>query len=118
MTTSGRQLLVDEPVPHVQRLTRNRPEKRNALDNTLRGAIFEALRAADVDAAVRVSVIRGAGHCFSAGYDLSADLTADRPYPTTGGEHRAMEIKKNLGRVLEERDAPFGDYRGRQGSSA
>ena len=64
----------------------NRPEKRNALDNTLRGAIFEALRAADVDANVRVSVIRGAGPCFSAGYDLSADLTVDRPYPTTGGD--------------------------------
>ena len=86
MTTSGRHLLIDEPVPHVRRLTLNRPEKRNALDNALRGAIFEALRAADGAADVRVTVIRGAGPCFSAGYDLAADLTADRPYATAGGD--------------------------------
>ena len=48
MTTSGRHLLIDEPVPHVRRLTLDRPE-----------------------------------------------------------------IKKNLGRLLEERDRPFGDDRGR-----
>ena len=47
MTTSGRHLLIDEPVPHVRRLTLDRPEKRNALDKALRGAIFEALRASD-----------------------------------------------------------------------
>ena len=86
MTTSGHDLKVDEPIPHVRRLTLNRPEKRNALNNALRGAIFEALRAADGDDAIRVSVIRGAGSCFSAGYDLAADLTADRPYPTSGGD--------------------------------
>ena len=86
MTTSGRHLLIDEPVPHVRRLTLNRPEKRNALDNALRGAIFEALRAADGAAEVRVTVIRGGGPCFSAGYDLAADLTADRPYATAGGD--------------------------------
>ena len=85
MTTNDA-LVIDEPVPHVRRLTLNRPEKRNALDNALRGAIFTALRAADADAAVRVSVIRGAGSCFSAGYDLRADLTSDRPYPTAAGD--------------------------------
>jgi enoyl-CoA hydratase len=86
VSTQGRHLLVDEPAPHVRRLTLNRPEKRNALDNRLRGLIFEALRAADTDAAVRVTILRGAGPCFSAGYDLGADLTADRPYPTAGGD--------------------------------
>jgi len=82
---SGR-LLIDEPRPHVRRLTLNRPEKRNALDNPLRGEIFEALRAADADADARVTIIRGAGSCFSAGYDLGADLTAERPYPTAPGD--------------------------------
>ncbi len=79
-------LLVDEPRPLVRRLTLNRPEKRNALNNVLRGEIFDALRAADRDESVRVSIVRGAGTCFSAGYDLSADLTEDRPYASAGGD--------------------------------
>jgi enoyl-CoA hydratase len=86
VTTDGHHLLVDEPLPHVRRLTLNRPEKRNALNNALRGDLFAALRAADGDAGVRVTIIRGTGPCFSAGYDLSADLSADRPYPTAGGD--------------------------------
>jgi enoyl-CoA hydratase len=86
VSTEVRRLLIDDPQPHVRRLTLNRPEKRNALDNALRGAVFEALRAADADADVRVTILRGAGPCFSAGYDLAADLTADRPYPTAAGD--------------------------------
>jgi enoyl-CoA hydratase len=86
VSTEVRRLLIDDPQPHVRRLTLNRSEKRNALDNALRGAVFEALRAADADGDVRVTILRGAGPCFSAGYDLAADLTADRPYPTAAGD--------------------------------
>jgi enoyl-CoA hydratase len=64
-------LLIDNPAPHVRRLTLNRPEKRNALSNELRGELFAALDAADVDPEVRVTIIRGAGSCFSSGYDLA-----------------------------------------------
>ncbi|HKC05420.1 MAG TPA: enoyl-CoA hydratase-related protein, partial [Methylomirabilota bacterium] len=64
-------LLTDDPRPGVRRLTLNRPEKRNALSNELRGAILDALRTADADPAVRVSILRGAGPAFSSGYDLS-----------------------------------------------
>ena len=42
-------ILVDDPAPNVRRITLNRPEKRNALNNSLRGEIFEALREADQD---------------------------------------------------------------------
>jgi enoyl-CoA hydratase len=65
-------LLVDEPAPLVRRLTLNRPEKRNALNDALRGALFDALRAGDRDRDVRVMIVRGGGSCFSAGYDLGA----------------------------------------------
>jgi enoyl-CoA hydratase len=78
-------LLLDDPRPGVRRLTLNRPEKRNALSNELRGAILDALKAADADPAVRVSVLRGAGPAFSSGYDLSADLTVGQPYYSPGG---------------------------------
>ena len=68
-------LLVDEPLEKVRRLTLNRPHKRNALNDRLRGALFDALRAADRDPDVSVVIIRGAGTCFSAGYDLGSRNT-------------------------------------------
>ena len=79
-------IVVDSPRPGVRRVTLNRPEKRNALSNELRGELFDALRRADADETVRVSIVRGAGVCFSAGYDLGADLTRGRPYPTAAGD--------------------------------
>ena len=78
-------ILVDEPRPLVRRLTLNRPEKRNPLSNELRTQLFDALEAADVDESVRVTVIRGAGPCFSAGYDLASDVTEGQPFYTAGG---------------------------------
>jgi enoyl-CoA hydratase len=78
-------VLVDDPRPDVRRLTLNRPEKRNAMDNVLRSELFAALEAADRDHTVHVTILRGAGSCFSAGYDLSSDLSADRPYHTPDG---------------------------------
>ena len=66
-------ILIDNPAPFVRRLTLNRPEKRNALSNALRGELFAALEAGDRDPDVRVTILRGAGPCFSAGYDLSRD---------------------------------------------
>jgi len=72
-------LLVDDPLPLVRRLTLNRPEKRNALDDALRGALFDELRRADRDRNVSVIIIRGAGPAFCAGYDLgSANTDVER----------------------------------------
>ena len=78
-------LLADTPLPGVRRLTLNRPDKRNALNNALRGALFDALEANDRDPDVRVSIVRGAGPAFCAGYDLSADNRAGQPYHTADG---------------------------------
>jgi enoyl-CoA hydratase len=64
-------LLIDMPRPKVRRFTLNRPEKRNALNDALRGALFDALRAGDRARDVSVMIICGAGSSFSAGYDLS-----------------------------------------------
>jgi enoyl-CoA hydratase len=76
-------LLIDDPRPCVRRLTLNRPEKRNALSNELRSKIFAALETADRDESVRVTIVRGAGSCFSAGYDLSADAAHQKlPFHT------------------------------------
>jgi enoyl-CoA hydratase len=79
-------VLIDLPRPHVRRLTLNRPDKRNALSNDLRRDLFAALEAADRDPEVRVIVIRGAGTCFSAGYDLSPEGSKQKlPFHTASG---------------------------------
>jgi len=78
-------ILVDTPLPGVRRITLNRPEKRNALNNRLRGEIFATLEAHDRDPEVKLTIIRGAGAAFSSGYDLSANNTLEQPYHTAGG---------------------------------
>ena len=79
-------VLVDRPAEHVQRITLNRPDKRNALNNEVRTRLFEALQQGDRDPEVRVSIVRGAGSCFSAGYDLSANQMEGQPYFTAWGD--------------------------------
>lgn len=75
-------LLTDDPAPHVRRITLNRPAKRNALSNALRAEIFQALEDGDRDPEVRVMILRGAGPCFSAGYDLAG--VGELPWHTAG----------------------------------
>ena len=79
-------VLVDRPAGFVQRLTLTRPEKRNALNNALRAELFAALQAGDADPEIRVTVLRGAGKCFSAGYDLGSNSAEGQPYFTSGGD--------------------------------
>ncbi len=80
-------VLIDDPAPHVRRLTLNRPEKRNALNHPLRGELVAALQAADLDDAVHVTIVRGAGSSFSAGYDLGGGNEGhDYPHFTAPGE--------------------------------
>ncbi len=79
-------ILVDEPAPRVRRVTLNRPEKRNAIHNGMRGELIAALQEHDRDAEVSVTIVRGAGVCFSSGYDLKSDLAADQPYYTASGD--------------------------------
>jgi methylglutaconyl-CoA hydratase len=56
----------------VARITLNRPEKRNALNEAMLAELKAALRQASNDAAVRVAVITGAGQDFCSGADLAA----------------------------------------------
>ena len=80
-------IAVDDPAPRVRRITLNRPEKRNAINNGMRTELIAALEANDVDDAVHVTIIRGAGQCFSSGYDLKPGaLAGPRPYYTAGGD--------------------------------
>ena len=80
-------ILVDTPAEHVRRITLNRPEKRNAISTPLRVAFLEQLRAHDADADVRVTIVRGAGPCFSSGYDLGQGSLMDgSPFYSAPGD--------------------------------
>jgi len=54
----------------IARITLNRPEKRNALNDDLIAAIKDALRCADRNESVRAVILTGAGADFCSGVDL------------------------------------------------
>jgi methylglutaconyl-CoA hydratase len=77
-------------------ITLNRPEKRNALSSELIELLHQTLEHADIDADVRVVVIRGAGKDFCAGADLDELLaSADR----TLAENESSALR--LGEIFE-----------------
>ena len=80
-------IAIDTPGEHLRRITLDRPEKRNAISTPMRVELLDALRAHDTDPDVRVTIIRGAGPCFSAGYDLGgAPLMEDAPFYSAPGD--------------------------------
>jgi enoyl-CoA hydratase len=62
----------DRTNPRIARITLNRPERLNAIDERMPGEIRRAVEAANADDAVHVIVLAGAGRAFCAGYDLQA----------------------------------------------
>src|SRR5262245_66266977 len=54
----------------IARITLNRPEVLNAIDDDLPRELAAAVARADADEAVHVIVLSGAGRAFCAGYDL------------------------------------------------
>ena len=83
--TTEQILQIDAPGPGVRRIGLHRPDALNALSNPLRGALLERLEEHDRDPEVRVTILRGIGRAFSAGYDLRADNSKDLPYHTAEG---------------------------------
>jgi enoyl-CoA hydratase len=55
----------------IARITLNRPEVMNAIDDEVPGLLAEAVARADADPGVHVMVLAGAGRAFCAGYDLT-----------------------------------------------
>jgi enoyl-CoA hydratase len=79
-------VVVDEPAHGVRRFTLNRPDKRNALNHPLRAALVDGLVEADEDDDIRVMIIRGAGSCFSSGYELARGNDGhELPHHSSGG---------------------------------
>ena len=66
------QVVIYEVEGAVARVTLNRPEKRNALNDELVAGLKSALRRAHDDDEIRVVILSGSGSDFCAGADLSA----------------------------------------------
>jgi len=69
-------LVLREDIGPVRRLTLNRPHTLNALNEELLDALAAELDAAATDDSVHVTVLRGAGRAFCAGYDLNEDASS------------------------------------------
>jgi enoyl-CoA hydratase/carnithine racemase len=89
----------------VRHIVLNRPEKRNALNRELIGALREAFSDAAGDSDVSCVVVRGAGPMFSAGMDFSAlgELAAD---PDPRRVHALRRPILDAWNLLEEMPKP------------
>jgi enoyl-CoA hydratase len=68
----------------IARLTLDRPDRYNAINDEMPGELRAAVERADEDPAVHVIVLTGAGDAFCSGYDL--DRYANEPRPTAGSQ--------------------------------
>jgi enoyl-CoA hydratase len=68
----------------IGRITLNRPDVMNAIDDDLPGELADAVARADADTRVHVMVLSGAGKAFCAGYDLAR-------YAGSEGPNRAVQ---------------------------
>ena len=68
----------------IARITLNRPEKLNAIDDEMPSLLKDAVRRANDDDTIHVIVLSGAGRAFCSGYDL--ELYAETPRPCPGSQ--------------------------------
>jgi 2-(1,2-epoxy-1,2-dihydrophenyl)acetyl-CoA isomerase len=75
----------------VLTLTLDRPDRRNALDDSMVAAVIEILEGAGQDESVRVILIRGTGDHFCGGFDI-----VSRNSPKGGPRPRVGSIQRRL----------------------
>lgn len=63
----------------IGRITLNRPEAMNAIDDEVPGLIADAVDQANADPSVHVIILSGAGKAFCADYDLTYTPKATTP---------------------------------------
>lgn len=84
-------LLIQDPEPGIRLLQLNRPEALNALNESVRVALADAMRNADEDDSVRVVVISGDDKAFAAGADIKAMASSSPLEMHRRGYHRLWQ---------------------------
>jgi enoyl-CoA hydratase len=79
------QALLTERRVGVLLITINRPDQRNAVNMAVATGIAAALDELDEDLELQAAVLTGAGKGFSAGMDLKAFVTGERPWADDRG---------------------------------
>jgi enoyl-CoA hydratase len=69
----------DQPRPGIRRLTFDRPERLNAIDNAFVAGLHAALDEVEGDPSCRVVVLTGAGRGFCAGFDMKGGDYSGNP---------------------------------------
>ena len=85
--------MIDLEITHddgVLRLHLNRPDKRNALNDSMVAAMIDSIEAAGRDEAVRVIVISGVGDHFCSGFDIVSRNAGDTARPRVGSIQRRL----------------------------
>ena len=82
-------------------ITLNRPDKLNAYTAQMGRELADAFRRADVDDAVRVVIVTGAGKAFCAGADISGDAASFGDTAKLFGEGRSEATPRPAGGFIE-----------------
>lgn len=94
--------LIYQTEGRIARITLNRAERLNAINNEMPGEIAAAIEEAGTDDAVHVIVLAGAGRAFCAGYDLK--LYAETKGPASFSQEMPWDPMKDyalMGRNTE-----------------
>jgi len=101
--TSDDPVLVSRPRAAVGMITLNRPDRLNAIDDTLVARLHAAIDEVGDDAACQVVVLTGAGRGFCAGFDMKsargADFEAGRRHSVAGtlsGQSHLADLVRRL----------------------
>jgi enoyl-CoA hydratase len=92
-----RHVLLDRPHPRVLRITMNRPDRLNAIDQPAHAELADIWRDIDSDPETSAVIVTGAGRAFSAGGDLDmANDLADDFEKRVQGWKEARDLVYNM----------------------
>ncbi|WP_214407743.1 enoyl-CoA hydratase/isomerase family protein [Pseudonocardia lacus] len=98
---TGGTVAVSSPGPEVRRIEMRRPERLNAMDAEMVGALHEALADAEADPLCRVVVLTGAGRGFCAGLDLNGYGDPPNAAAEPGPIHRTLGTQRQIAGLVQ-----------------